>query len=65
MRVHFTTECKAEVTEYWGIEAPAGWNQMSKDQRLDWLHENLDSADFQSDQVHDEQDRKVVDYYGF
>ena len=64
MRVYFRTECKAEVTEYWGIDAPDGWSEMSKAEKLGWLGENLDSAEFNSDQVHDEEDRTVIDFYG-
>jgi hypothetical protein len=62
MKVYFRAECDARVTEYWSIHAPATWGDMDGDERVDFLEENFDSADFQSEQVHDEQERKVLDY---
>jgi hypothetical protein len=62
--IHFRATCSANVTEYWCIEEPDGWEAMSEGDRLAWLADNVDSADFRAGKVDGEKERTVLDYHG-
>lgn len=62
MTIYFRSKCKAIQTEYWHIEAPAGWDQMSEADRLAWLDENIGSAHFDSTEDHLAVNRIILDY---
>ncbi|HET8956165.1 MAG TPA: hypothetical protein VFN18_10960 [Solirubrobacterales bacterium] len=63
MKIYFRTNCRASLIEHWCIEPPPTWQQMSKGERLAWLQQNCDSAQFRSqEEVHDEEDRTVIDF---
>ncbi|HYQ78794.1 MAG TPA: hypothetical protein VEP91_06765 [Solirubrobacterales bacterium] len=63
MNVHFRARSTAQLTEYWMVQAPPGWSSLSDEEKLDWLQENIDSADFVSQEVGGEGDRTVLDFH--
>lgn len=64
MRIYFRSACKALQTEFWHIDAPPVWEEMSQADRLSWLTDNIDSAQFDSAEHHRAEERTVLDYRG-
>lgn len=63
MKIHFTANVKAIQTEYWLVEAPDNWEQLSEGERLRWLEDNINLAEFRSEQHNGVEERTVVDYH--
>lgn len=64
MKIFFRADCKAIQTEYWCVEAPPNWDRMSEAERLGWLADNIDSAQFRSEEHHGVEERTILDYNG-
>jgi hypothetical protein len=64
MRIFFRSSCKAIQTEYWSVDAPPNWHRMSEPERLTWLADNIDSAQFRSEEHHGVEERTILDYEG-
>lgn len=64
MKIYFRTQCQAILTDHWSVEAPPNWPLMNVTERSLWLEENIENAEFLSqEKVHNEGQWSVLDYH--